>query len=354
MSPILPTMLRTLIALFCLQAILLPVATAQTHIHKFDVGKTAVTPNPSVAYIKVVDNRLQKENFGYIIDNSTRRQTLVTDGALEACLDKFVNTHLAAHPATGNDTLLFILRNLLLEHKPAHTELGTIYIQADYFRGSGNQYKLIYHADSFYQLENRNMKGILNRLNEIVCTYTSTALQDSLMKNPKADVYNIEGCISLPETEKKQYPLYSATKYKKGVYNSWKDVLMQKPAINEFTYLRPDEFGNGKSGLYTLDSNGNVGKKINRKDYYAVYDGDWYIRTKRTVHEMELKNGDFYIKVNAMDIQKTVGTGIASAAAMGPLMGGLVMGLATTVFAGYYIMKLDYKTGNLIPVMITQ
>lgn len=351
MQPIDLNMLKVLITLLILQTSVL--SLAQTHTHKFELKKTNHTPNPKISYIKVIDNRLHTDNFGYIIDNSTRRQTLVTDGLFDACLEKFVNANFLSQSAVGTDTILFVLRNLTIEHRPAHTELGTIYIQADFFRGSANQYRQLYHIDSFYQLEHRNTKGILSRMDEIICYNASKAVQDSLSQT-KASVHSYDECVLLPEIEKKQYPLYNTSKYKKGIYNNWNDVLMQTPAIKEFTYLEPDEFGNGKSGLFTLDSNGKVGGKVHKKDYYAVYDGSWFIRTKHSAHEMELKNGDFYIKINAQDVQKTVGMGIASAAAMGPIMGGLAMGLATTVFAGYYVMKLDYKTGNLIPVMITQ
>ncbi len=326
---------------------------AQTRTHTFELKKAPYAPTQSVAYIKVVDKRIQKDNFGYIIDNSTQRQTLITDGQLNIALEAFLNNTLRSTPPKNNDTLLFVLRNLLIEHRPAHTNLGTIYVQADFFRGANNQFSQIYHADSFYQLENRTTKGILNRLNEIIYTYTSTALQDSLLKY-KVGTYSFDECISLPETEKKKYPLYSTSEYRKGVYNNWQDVLMQTPASKEFTYLEPDEFGMGKTGLYTLDSNGKVGYKIDKKDYYAVYDGNWHIRTKRKTYEMILKNGDFYIKVNPFDVHIEIGKGIVPKSFVDPSMHGYGSGLVSYALAGYYVFKLDYKTGNLIPVMITQ
>lgn len=345
MRPCLPLSIAFIFILFSAQA--------QTHTHKFELKKSTYTPNPSVAYIKIVDNRLHTDNFGYIIDNSTRKQTLVTDGLFEACLEKFINANFLSQSAGGTDTILFILRNLTIEHRPAHTNLGTIYVQADFFRGVNNQFSQIYHADSFYQLEHRTTKGILSRLNEIVCTYTSTALQDSLLKY-KVGTYSFDECISLPETEKKKYPLYSTSEYRKGVYNNWQDVLMQTPAIKEFTYLEPDEYGNGKRGLYTVDANGKADKKIDKKDYYAVYDGDWYIRTNSKAYEMILKNGDFYIKVNPFDVHIEIGKGIVPRSFIDPSMHGYGSGLVSYALAGYYVFKLDYKTGNLIPVMITQ
>lgn len=328
-------------------------ARAQTRTHTFELKKATYTPTQSVAYIKVVDQRLQKGNFGYIIDNSTRRQTLITDGQLNIALEAFLNKTLRSTPSKNNDTLLFVLRNLLIEHRPAHTNLGTIYVHADFFRGSDNHFLHLNHADSFYQLENRTTKGILNRLNEIVYTYTYKALQDSMLKNNNA-VYSYDECIALPDIEKNKYPLYSAKEYKKGVYNNWQDVLMQTPAIKEFTYLEPNEFGIGKTGFYTLDSNGKVGNKIDKKDYYAVYDGNWYIRTKRKAYEMILKNGDFYIKVNPFDVHIEIGKGIVPKSFVDPSMHGYGSGLVSYALAGYYVFKLDYKTGDLIPVMITQ
>jgi hypothetical protein len=346
-------MSRILITVLLSHFFILTTLTAQTHTHTFELKKATYTQSQSIAYIKVVDQRLQKGNFGYIIDNSTRKQPLITDGQLSIALETFLNNTLRSTPSKNNDTLLFVLRNLLVEHRPAHTNLGTIYVQADFFRGANNQFSQIYHADSFYQLEHRTTKGILNRLNEIVCSYTSTALQDSLLKY-KVGTYSFDECISLPETEKKKYPLYSTSEYRKGVYNNWQDVLMQNPAINEFIYLEPDEYGNGKRGLYTVDANGKADNKIDKKDYYAVYDGDWYIRTNRKAYEMILKNGDFYIKVNPFDVHIEIGKDIVPKSFVDPSMHGYGSGLVSYALAGYYVFKLDYKTGNLIPVMITQ
>ncbi|MBS1773268.1 MAG: hypothetical protein JST82_10420 [Bacteroidetes bacterium] len=342
------------ILVICLLFCFLSVAHAQeTLVHDFVVGHDVITLNDKIAYFRVVDKRYNTASFGYITDYSTRKKQLITATSLQEAISKFANVHFI-NAANGTDTILFIVRNIYVEQQPTNMQVGTIYINADFFRGNNNQYRLLYSVDSFYEVTKGNVaKRLLLRLDELIGNYLLKSEQDSLLLQP-VPTHSIDEAINQPDIEKSKLPVYQTQQYKRGVYMNAQEFFMQTPSVTDFKIVDAEEIYTGtKPGIYKVNKNGKLGERIKADAYYALFDGKWYLSYKKDAPEMRLINGDFYVNVD-IETKYPVGATIATGILLGPIAGGIfaaVGGLATN---GRYHMKLDYKTGGLIPVRLLQ
>lgn len=329
-------------------------AQAQTRTLKFDLKAAPASLNPTIAYIRVIDNRQTQDHFGYIKDLSAREQKLVTDGPLSVAMEDFFNKHFINVTHSSTDTLMFIIRNMYVEHRPANTDLGTIYIHADYYRGQNDVYHHLYHIDSFYQEDGRTITGLLSRVNELLCSYTSKALQDSLY-NTSSATFSKTTAVSMVADAQKQYPLYNTQEYKKGVYLTWQEMLMLTPSITNFKMVYPGALDNAAPGPYYIHENGKRAQRIKEHDYYAVYDGrKWHKPLPDENAEIKFKNGEYYINAR---LSKPVDSKEMLYTTLFGLTGYIIYNATkptpdykNSPLYGKFMMKIDYTTGKLIPV----
>lgn len=269
-------------------------------------------------------------------------------------MEGFFNKHFISATHSGTDTLLFIIRNLYVEHRPANTDLGTIYVHADYYRGQNDEYHHLYHIDSFYQVDGRTITGLLSRLNELLCSYTSKALQDALYSSSSATFSNTTA-ITMVADAQKQHPLYNTQEYKKGVYLTWQEMLMQTPSVTNFKMVYPGALDNAAPGPYYVDENGKRAQRIKEHDYYAVFDGrKWHKPLPDENVEIKFKNGEYYINAR---LSKPVDSKEMLYTTLFGLTGYIIYNATkptpdykSTPLYGKFMMKIDYTTGLLIPV----
>lgn len=350
MLPILPVMFRILAFLLFIPTVL----TAQTHTHKFELKTIPPTSlNPSISHIRVIDNRLTQDHFGYIIDNSTRKQKLVTDSSFQNSLESFLNKHFV-NTYTNADTLLFIIRNLYLEHKPANTDLGTIYIHADFYRGRNDRYYPLHHIDSFYQLEGRTSIGLLSKLDELLGAYTIHSLADSLY-NTALTALSCQAATTFVTDTKNTYPLYNTATYKRGVYMNWQEMLIQTPSVTDFKMVYYGALDNAAPGPYLFNKKGERGERIKPDRYYAVYDGrKWHKSTPDGFAAISYIKGDYYIDAKfgekASDEERMIIMLFGITGYFVYKVTGANKNKQSDLIYGKLLMKIDYNTGKLIPV----
>lgn len=321
----------------------------QTSVHYFDIRDTKVSLNSKIGYIHVIDQRHVTDHIGYLREQGRRKQLLVTDSSLQVSLSNYVNANFAA--VQGSDTLLFIIRSLYVEHEPNNAVTGTVYMQADFFRGSNNSYHLLYHTDSLCMVKPGNTrKGLLARFNELVNNRVTEALQDSLY-NTSSTIYTTEGAIAIWDNEKAQYPLYSTKDYIRGVYKNWREMLMQTPSIIDFKMIYDEAYGVKTPWLYTEGQKRKLSDRIVQGTYYAIFDNGWYMSEDRIIQPVQFSNGDYYIDMMVAAKPPTA-TAIVTGVMFGMVGVGLLYG--TNISNGRYLMKIDYKTGKLLPVRLLQ
>ncbi len=336
-----------------LQLVVSATAVAQTHTHKFELKTAPAATNAAITHIHVIDNRQTKDHFGYIKDNSTRKLKLVTDSSFQTSLDIFLNRHFV-NANSNADTLLFVIRNLYIEHKPANTDLGTIYIHADFYRGRNDKYYPLHHIDSFYQLEGRTSIGLLSKLDERLCAYTNHALADSIY-NTSATPISSQAATSIVADTKSKYPLYTTETYKRGVYMNWQEMLMQTPAVTDFKMVYDDALDNATPGPYLLNKKGERGERIKPNNYYAVYDGrKWHKSAPYGFATISYIKGDFYIDAHLgqkqTDEERMIIMLFGITGYFVYKVTGADKNQQSDLIYGKLLMKIDYSTGKMIPV----
>jgi hypothetical protein len=245
----------------------------QTFTYQFDLNKPITAKlSDKIGYIRVADARVKTDNLGYIREYGAIR-TLITDGTFEAAMTAFANKHFIANRG-GTDTMLFILRDLSLEQNPINMDVCTIYMQVDIFRGSNDQYKEIYHVDTFCLLTNGNMPRIMfSRFTELLDHCVGRGHNEALYATTSA-TYSLNDAIHLPEIEKSKFPAYNTRMYKRGIYLTPDEFLTQTPSITNFKVVEYEEFSKTKPGIYRVDSNGKLGERI-KNEIYTIYNIQW-------------------------------------------------------------------------------
>jgi hypothetical protein len=328
-----------------------------TTTHSFSLKKTPAALNDKISYIKVIDKRHFKDNLGYIYDYSTRKKNLVTDSSLDVALSKFANAHFISNK-DGSDTLLFIIHGMYLEHKPINADIGTIYLHADFFRGNNGQYKQLFQIDSFGIISKGNMpRIIMSRLDDLIAYNFIKAHKDSLYISSSA-TYSETEAINLPDMVRAKLPVYQTRQYKKGIYLNWQEFITQTPSITNFKVVEWEEFSKIKPGIYLTDKNGELGERIKLDSYYALYDSNWFKNEDNEAPEIKFINNDFYVSIKvATKKDNKIIKKIMPSLDIKPITEGMdnssYGGVVDKYLASFKIVaKLDYKTGNLIPVKL--
>lgn len=282
--------LLTIITVFCC----LQKADAQDNNEVFNIDITLVIQDANACNsLKVVDQRLDKTDIGYVARGFKARIPLVTGRMLDEYLPAVYDEMRGGEK--GGDQLLLVLYDFEIKDKIGDDQSGIFYISGDFFRGSGESYRYIASLDSFYEIRSETdvttklLSASKLKIQSLLAAYASMPVVDDKR-------YTLADASAKRKTDKQLYPIYTATDFKKGIYYTVDQFLNNTPIDTLFvrkTYIRDN--GLKTNYLHYLNEKGRTGKQIDERTFFAAYDGEnWWVPNINYCTIMHYQNGEFY------------------------------------------------------------
>ena len=307
------------------------VGYAQKHPHLrqfyFRLNSTSAVPAPTQCKtLKVIDTRTDKSSIGYIRPGAfDTYATLITDTTLTEFLQKYYQT-LAR--GKGEYELLMVLYDILVEDTPIDQEIGTFYLNTDFFIGENDNYKFICKVDSLYEAADKDPTRALqemarNKIEELL------AHNGSAKYVPTDKSYTEAEAINKRNIDKNVFPIYQTKEFKKGVYYTVDQFLQNAPSDTGFIVndilLSIDV--PRKIFFYYTNTKGKKGQSIEDGSFFAIYSGkQWYVSDPAM--RMKFENGEFYATRYLNGINNF--SGATAGAMLGGIGGAIVGGIATS------------------------
>lgn len=237
--------------------------------------------------------------------------------------------------SAANGELLFQLRKFRFVEEWA---TRYCYLQAGLYVKTENQYQRLSILDTVMVVTSRDVTGTIEYLGSKIMT---DFLSSQLLQRPSDTTsFPVQEVLRYDSIEKNQLPLFTATAYTDGIYNSYHSFSLQQPD-------RPGQIKINKHGDVTsVSAKDSTGKmvKLKYKDLYAfVYEGKPYIATEYDYYPVEKMSNNFYftgkVKVAASESDK------GNAQFTFGLIG---RALASGGYEATYGMFIDYISGVFI------
>ncbi|MBS1779123.1 MAG: hypothetical protein JST70_07335 [Bacteroidetes bacterium] len=308
-----------LIILYCSQN----VSAQDNELFKIDIH-LIIKDSTACNSLKVIDQRLDKKDIGYVVRGFKGRLALVTGQSIDDYLPAVYDEMRGGQK--GGDQLLFVLYDLQIKDRVGDDESGIFYISGDFFRGNGDNYHYIASLDSLYEVRtetditDRLLRGSELQMQLLLAEYAGMPIADD-------KVYTIAEASAKRKTDKQAYPIYNTIDFKKGIYYTVEQFLNNTPIDTSFvkkTYIRDN--GLKTNYLHYLNEKGRTGKQIDEATFFAAYDGEnWWVPNINYCTIMRYQNGEFY--ASKFFNQRYAGTYSSAAYSVGltfGLLGALV------------------------------
>lgn len=339
--------MNTMIKHFCLLAGLL-LFVFHTHAGSYDEFQLmvldSITTNTVYNQVTVADMREDKDNIGYLRLGAFNKKNLqVPAGGLEQMLQQFAQRTAGLAQASGNKTLLIVVRDFSMADRPIEGEMGSFYARMDFYLGSGEQYRLVTHVDSFF--ETASGWDVTNNVKKLVAqkmTDWLLAMAEPVTSDDNAPLIDLATIKEQIRTEKARYPVYQEVP-KTGVYYTLEQFLNNAPGTTEFIEKKYSISGVNVSYFYEKGEGKKKGASLEKSDCFAVYNGQkWFKRTSDGLLEMKVRNGDFYFQEVGYGIKKSDNMAI-----MFGMVGALIESTSNSRKGNaLYRMRLDPNTGK--------
>ncbi|MBN9484850.1 MAG: hypothetical protein BGO70_05975 [Bacteroidetes bacterium 43-93] len=278
--------------------------------------------------LKIIDQRPDKEDIGYVSRGYKGRFSLVTGQSIEDYLPA-VYDEMRVGEKDG-DQLLLVLYDLQIKDRVGDDESGIFYVSGDFFRGNGDNYHYVASLDSLYEVRSetdvtdRLLSGSQVQIQLLLAEYGSMQAVDS-------KVYTLAAASAKRKTDKQAYPIYTTANFKKGIYYTVDQFLNNAPVDTPFvkkTYIRDN--GLKTNYLHYLNEKGKTGKQIDEATFFAAFDGtDWWVPNINYCTIMRYQNGEFY--ATKFFNQRYAGTYSSAASDVGLSLGLLGALVATSI-----------------------
>lgn len=274
--------------------VFIPKAFAQKEfIYALDEGRTLDIEGQCLS-LRVIDKRLNKENLGALRGRLNAVEPIVTEQPLDVYLP-IAYKNMKVIQDKGHDELVMVLYSLEMQDRPNQEELATFYIDADFYRGSKNDYRFIATIDSMYEVR------AVNYTRKILITLSKKKLSGIIKRNAVSfpvnnKSYDDDAMVNERLLQKKDYPIYNTNSYKTGIYYTVEQFLNNSPVdtgLIKKTYTR--DGGKIVNYFYYKDANGKKGVRIKEDEFFSIYDGNnWWVSNIATCSIMKVVNNDFY------------------------------------------------------------
>jgi hypothetical protein len=334
-----------LLLFFLGSCILWNTARAQ-HKYTFSFEKPELVHLPGHSRKLTVIDARQDKNIGSVKTGAfNRNAVLITETPFKTMLEALYDSMKNNQPA--DDELVLVLYNWMVADNPNSGEIGSMYFEGDFYRGKDEQYAYVGTADSVFEVAAG--LDITKKLIAMVQIETSRLLQyyGSAKVNSEF-IYTKTNMQDRRRKERMQYPIYTTTDFKKGVYYTVDQFINNTPVDTPFkreTLI----INNGERKDYQvfyLNAKGKKGKYIKPDTYFAIYDGTiWSLADGKNNRIMKYENGEFLTyKLLLGQVNKQANAAVAGAlvgGAVGAVVAGGIAGSGRNLAKVMYQVKFD-------------
>lgn len=242
------------------------------------------------ARLKVVDARNNKQELGYILTGQFDKHCrILPEYELGAMLSDHYSKILEQADVNGNELLLILHSIGIVEGKSRtnnrfsnnNIPFGMLHFSGDFFIGNNNSYHFVGSVDSAWRI-NKIKTQLLGDISNSILTTTTSKITNLLLQYGNStytvsdNVYTIASASTKRANEKRNFPIYTTTSFKKGIYYTADQFIQHSPAdtIFERSYSAAKIPGQPP---HTYGFQYPDGKKVT--DYFAIYDGtQWYLK----------------------------------------------------------------------------
>ncbi len=298
-------------------------ADSRDYIYSFD---TVYAPREKVYYdkLRVMDQRSYKLALGTAKTGAFNREAAIKtihpmDEELSNCYERMI-----AHAEKEKGELLMVIYDFNIQDRPTKAETGAFYFNADFYFENNGKYSFAGNIDSLMEIgSNLDVtKRIIGASQYAVCGYIN--MFATVPPDTDANYITVQEVLQRRKKKKEQYPIYTATEYKKGMYLTSTDFLNNTPSDTPFIieYIFESNTLTKHALFYSVNAKGKKGKRIKEKYYFAVYDGaKWYASDWPYCVPMKYENEEF---TAVKTFRSTVSNNNGAALATFGLLGGLV------------------------------
>jgi hypothetical protein len=314
--------------------------------------------------LRIIDMRKEKSNIGHTWGGTFGSK--VVDIVTKTPLPNVITGHfdeMVQGNAGSDEELMIVLYRFSLEVRPDYFELGTFYIDADFYRGKQGSYKLLGKVDSMFEVRVKASKSVKDGLFMVCGHKTNQLLQyySSLLPPDNVAEHLDRQLVEYRKQEKHKYPIYTAAKFKRGIYYTVDQFINHTPVDTPFTTVNLITRSGDKQRMYRyLNTKGKKGDRVKEDSFFAIYDGEnWSIGIEFYCQPMHLIDGEFYT-IKPFDAKARrhfypywvgLSTGFIAGAAVGAI-GGIFEG--TYYKYEYYECKFNPALKDFVPVKRVQ
>ena len=272
-----------------------------------------------------------------------RKAPIMLNHSIGEEIQQFADTVIVG--ATKEDASVLInIRNFFLsEAEGAMAETGTFIFKAGCYYRTNDEYHFMFAVDTTIVLKSN--WDVTKRLEHTASEQLAALIEKAATfnkENIEADAWTYADVLDIDKKEKDAIPVYTVSLPQKGVYTSFENFKMNTPDtgfISEYDERK-------KKYVFYKPANGNNGKPVSIKEYYAVCDGNTlYFITPFDIYPATKKNGDFYFTGKGKDAANLAA--VSTAYFLFGIMGGMIASATETSTFEY---RIDHTSGKFLPV----
>lgn len=291
--------------------------------------------------LTVIDARVDTTNMGVIQKGAFNRKAFLKALVpLKKQIQDVFQGMIQSEQSTSRELVLNIRDFKFAELTEAFRETGYCYFRADLFSKKDSLFQKIDSVDAVYTVNSTDVtkKNIKNGTNKLIDFLSSNVAFIKSGAN-----YSLEDIQNIVALEKRKIPIYNATVYKDGIYQTFNNFKYMRPAATPFEITKNKK---GKSTkLERIWNDGASRAEVNPADIYCVIkEGKIYKTSEYGFAPVEFRENDFYFQEKAK-VSSNSGDVILATAFFG-IIGGILAGDASEKFE----MKIDHLNGSSVIV----
>lgn len=297
--------------------------------------------SPRYSHVVLIDNRQSNQYLGYVQTGMfNKRKILFYKGNFHNDL-----INLFKNEEKQGDTLVLILDKIYLKEKTQFAnELGFIeYKLSMYASTNDGSFRCILNKNETKELKAFDITKTLKKgFNDLFCEFSSYASQAPNYDNDTR--YTYSEVLHLDSVEKLKIPMYNNFEIKKGLYENFSQFQINQPNIRDIII---DNSGN-KTKVFYIDHHTKKKVRLDPNNIYAVSDGISLLKsTLYGFSKIKKEGNDFYYNDYLDENNPDMG-----AYTFGYILGGPIVAssLLYAKESALYKIKIDYKTGEAIPI----
>lgn len=313
--------------------------------------------DPPFTRVRVMDRRTHNQTVGYIQKGAFNRLVLLGyEGNIGDGIAPFFTSKDTTDP--NKKELVVILNELFLsENAGQMSEVARTKISLRLFIKTPNQkYVEILKLDSaYYQKSGWDVTDkLLSSASERFCEIAKIAGEKIKLQEPNnLKEYSTEELRYLDSLEKRDLPIYSVTKAKKGLYKDYNAFKMNVPDSSDVFI---DTSKSRKIKVYVWNKEKTKKQRIYPNAIYAASDGEIILKANSTGFFTLKKVKSDFVYTGTIGWAST--TGGANGATVAAVMAGAMLGAASGVMITPvytkknipFIFKINHLYGNSIPI----